>query len=168
MKQLYGDSRLGRKVSSQEALAHIEKCSEAGLVHFIGRNTLDLRLNNISLKQSHKLLTICHCCECCCLSRLLPYVSPTFRDVVEKMPGVTLTVTERCVGCGKCVDVCFVQAIQIINKYAVISELCRGCGRCEKVCPKGAIKLTIDPESSETTINMINTLKAPTRSNVKK
>ena len=33
--------------------------------------------------------------------------------------------------------------IEIIDKKAVISEACRGCGRCVEVCPQNAIELTL-------------------------
>ena len=35
---------LGRLVSQEEALAHVRRCREAGLVHLIGRNKLDTGL----------------------------------------------------------------------------------------------------------------------------
>jgi hypothetical protein len=33
--------QLGRRVTKEEALAHVKRCREAGLVHMIGRNKLD-------------------------------------------------------------------------------------------------------------------------------
>jgi len=40
----------------------------------------------------------------------------------------------------------FVDAIQMVNEHAVINEECRGCGRCVEVCPQNAIELTIDDD----------------------
>ena len=55
-----------------------------------------------------------------------------------------VTVTERCVGCGTCTQgVCFVDAIRLVNGRAVKSDECRGCGRCVDVCPEQAIEITI-------------------------
>ncbi|MHA1277399.1 MAG: DUF362 domain-containing protein [Candidatus Helarchaeota archaeon] len=73
------------------------------------------------------------------------------------MPGVEVTVTDRCVGCGSCIEICFVEAIQIVSKMAVINEkICRGCGRCVEQCPKSAIELTItDSEFLQKTIHQI-------------
>ena len=34
-------SKLGRVFSAEEAIEHIQKCNEAGLVHIIGRNKID-------------------------------------------------------------------------------------------------------------------------------
>jgi MinD superfamily P-loop ATPase len=64
------------------------------------------------------------------------------------MPGVTVRVTDRCVGCGQCVQegICFMEAIQIRDGRAVISDMCKGCGRCVNVCPHGAIELSIEDE----------------------
>lgn len=60
------------------------------------------------------------------------------------MPGVQVTVTEECVGCGTCTEgICFIDAIQLSNETAYISEACRGCGRCVEICPNGAIELKI-------------------------
>jgi len=62
------------------------------------------------------------------------------------MPGVEVKVTDACVGCGTCIDenICFVDAISMVDGKAVISTECRGCGRCVEVCPNDAIELTID------------------------
>jgi hypothetical protein len=57
--------RLGRGVTKREALEHIRRCREAGLVHLIGRNKLDTVW--LGVGPGDKLLTICHCCPCCCL-----------------------------------------------------------------------------------------------------
>ena len=136
------DPKLGRKVTKEEALEHARKCREAGLVHLIGRNKLDTVW--LKIGPGEKLLTICNCCDCCCLWRILPYVSSKISNKVQKMPGVQVSVNEDCIGCGTCVDVCFVEAISIKNGRSVIGEACRGCGRCVTVCPEEAISLTVD------------------------
>ena len=134
---------LGRRVSKEEALEHLKRCREAGLVQMVGRNKLDASW--LGVKPGNKLLTICNCCPCCCLWRIAPVVNPKIGQKVKKMPGVNVKVTEKCIGCGTCTrSVCFVDAIHIVNKRSVISKECRGCGRCVDVCPQEAIELTID------------------------
>lgn len=133
----------GHKATMEETLEHAARCREAGLVHLIGRNKLDAVWLNVG--PGEKLLTVCNCCPCCCLWKILPTVKPSINSSVNKMPGVTVTVTDECVGCGTCTDdVCFVNAIHMENDRAVISNECRGCGICVSVCPKGAIELTTD------------------------
>jgi MinD superfamily P-loop ATPase len=77
--------------------------------------------------------------------------------VVKKMPGVELKVKDKCNGCGKCKDICFVKAIKIEDGVAKISNECRGCGRCAEICPNQAIELKINNEDFiEKTIKRIN------------
>ena len=46
---------------------------------------------------------------------------------------------EKCIGCGKCDEICPHNAI----KYHKVKRLkCIGCGKCAKVCSKGAISYT--------------------------
>ena len=134
--------KLGRLVDRETARNHIRACRNAGLVHLIGRNKLDSLW--LGARPAEKLMTICNCCPCCCLWRMLPHLSGRINEGVKRMPGVTLTVTERCIGCGTCAEgICFVDAIRIQNGRARISSACRGCGQCVEVCPQKAIELTL-------------------------
>jgi ferredoxin len=134
--------QLGRLVSKEEAREHIRKCKDAGLVHMIGRNLLDKQW--LGVKPGYKLLSICNCDPCCCLWRITPIVNSKIGSKVQKMPGVEIKVTDKCIGCGTCTKgICFVDAIHIENNRAVISENCKGCGRCVEICPQNAIILTI-------------------------
>jgi heterodisulfide reductase subunit A len=60
--------------------------------------------------------------------------------------------TEKCIGCGKCKDVCPYNAIELmdiekefeeltitVKKSSINSALCKGCGTCAATCPVGAI-----------------------------
>lgn len=136
------DPNLGKQVTKEDALNHIKKCREAGLVHLIGRNKLDTFW--LKVGPGNKLLTVCNCCDCCCLWRIIPHLSNKISSKINKMPGVSVTVGDECIGCGTCVDICFIHAIKIINEHAVISDACRGCGRCVASCPQDAKTLTID------------------------
>lgn len=137
--------KLGRRVTREEALEHLKKCRKAGLVHMIGRNNFDAKW--LGVKPEQKLLTICNCCPCCCITRNAKNVW-FINNSLKKLPGVTVKVGEKCVGCGTCTNgSCFIEAIQVIGNHAMISEECRGCGRCVEVCPQNAIELTINDEN---------------------
>jgi ferredoxin len=150
--------KFGRKATVEETLEHAARCREAGLVHLIGRNKLDTVWLNVG--PGKKLLTVCNCCPCCCLWTMLPEINTRISAKVNRMPGVTVTVTDTCIGCGTCTkNVCFVDAIRLDGKQAVISDTCRGCGRCVTVCPKDAIEIKIDNSNRiSAAIHMIENL----------
>jgi len=139
--------QLGKLVTKEEALDHIKKCREVGLVHMIGRNLLDKQW--LGVKDGQKLLSICNCCECCCLWRITPILNKKIGSKIKKMPGVQVEVNnEKCINCGQCLDnICFVDAIKEENEKITISEECRGCGRCVDLCPVNAIELHITDRS---------------------
>lgn len=149
---------LGHLVSKEEAHAHIRRCREAGLVQLIGRDRIDSIW--MGVHPSRQLMTICNCCPCCCLFRILPDLSPVISQKITRMPGVQVRVGEECIGCGKCTrGVCFVQAITLQNGRAVISDECRGCGRCVEVCPHSAIHLSLPQNGSiQQTLEQIGSL----------
>ncbi|MHA1290568.1 MAG: DUF362 domain-containing protein [Candidatus Thorarchaeota archaeon] len=150
---------LGRLVTKEEAHDYVRKCREAGLVHLIGRNKLDAQWLGVS--PGDKLLTVCNCCPCCCLWKMLPDLTPEIGRKITKMSGVEVKVTDACVGCGTCTeeDVCFVNAISMVDGKAVISAECRGCGRCVEVCPNDAIELTINnPEFMSDSIDRVSSV----------
>jgi ferredoxin len=135
--------QLGRAVSKEEAHKYIRKCDDEGLVHLIGRNRLDAMW--LGVNPGERLLTVCNCCPCCCLWRVIQDVNPDIAKKITKMVGVRVEVTDACVGCGTCTEgICFANAISLVNDQSMISDECRGCGRCIEVCPEGAIKLHID------------------------
>lgn len=142
-KAVHGiNPKLGRLVSQSEALAYVRQCREAGLVHLIGRNRLDTVW--LGTGPGHELLTICHCCPCCCLWKMLPNLPAEMESRLTGLPGLKPIVTDRCTGCGHCADnVCFVNAIQIKDGKAGILDACKGCGRCVTACPEQAIELSI-------------------------
>ncbi len=148
--------QFGRPVTKEEALDHLHRCREAGLVHMIGRNKLDEMW--LGVKPGDKLLTVCNCCPCCCIYTILPYLPTDVGKMFTKMPGVTVTVdVEKCKGCGTCTKACFTGAMQLYNKKATNGPECRGCGRCVEVCPQKAISLSIsDPAFIETSIARVS------------
>lgn len=48
---------------------------------------------------------------------------------------------DKCSGCGKCAEICPVQAINIENEKAIISDDCIECGACLNACSKDALSI---------------------------
>jgi heterodisulfide reductase subunit A-like polyferredoxin len=86
---------------------------------------------------------------------MLPHLDEHLSSKVAKMPGVEVTVSDACVGCGTCTETCFVEAITIRDNRAIIDAACRGCGRCAEACPQEAIQVTISPTAVDQTIARI-------------
>ena len=75
------------------------------------------------------------------------------------MPGVSVRVTDGCSGCGICAEnVCFINAVHMVDDIAVIGNDCRGCGRCALACPLDAIVVEYDAGAVERAAGNIGTL----------
>lgn len=130
---------LGRFVSEEEALAHIQSAMQQGLMPLIVHTVYDALALNIPFR---RMLTVCFCCECCCaVRRGLRVGPPSFRRVVHRLPGLALSVDDACCECGACQQVCPVQAILMNGNKAVIANHCVGCGLCVPACPNAALTL---------------------------
>ncbi len=144
-----------REASVDEAKAHVRKALAAGLVPIVGEARADHDLLRIPFEGT--LLTTCFCCECCCLSRAFRHGPvETVNGIMHPVEGLSVEVTEECVGCGTCVKSCFIEAIQVRAGRAVIDDYCRVCGRCAGACPHNAIKLKLDnPHAVDDVVNRI-------------
>jgi MinD superfamily P-loop ATPase len=60
-------------------------------------------------------------------------------EVTVDVPQVDL---EKCVGCGKCSEICQYSAIVHLkdNNVLTFEQLCHSCGGCIRICPVDAIK----------------------------
>jgi ferredoxin len=152
-------TKLGKAVSKEEALEHVDKCQSAGLVNIIGRNKIDSVWLNTGPKE--ELLSICSCCPCCCLWKMAPELPENLRKGFMPMVGVEISYNEDlCIGCGNCTnDICFVEARSLENKKAKIDiKKCRSCGRCVETCSKGAITIKMENDAIKRSINRVDPL----------
>ena len=138
----------GRKVTKEEAVAHVQKAAKAGLVASFAHVWIDPVA--FGLSRFHNLMFICFCCDCCSLYRThMTDRGPNLERGLQKLPGISVTVdTAKCTGCGMCVDRCFAAAMTMNGGAAAPGESCKGCGRCVELCPEGAVTLRIENEDA--------------------
>lgn len=139
------DPRIARHVSVDEAIEHFRETLAAGLLPMTGRVKIDNFIWGV--KDRGKLLTVCHCCRCCCtILRSGKYFPPDAAGAIKKLDGLSVSIdTEKCTGCGTCVDECFMGSIELVDNKAVRDdETCKGCGRCATICPQGAVTVHIE------------------------
>ncbi|MBW1981663.1 MAG: electron transfer flavoprotein subunit alpha [Deltaproteobacteria bacterium] len=48
---------------------------------------------------------------------------------------------DKCIACGECLEVCPVEAIELVEEYVQVNDDCTLCGLCVDVCPEEAISL---------------------------
>ena len=145
---------VGRHVGKEEALAHHRRAVEAGLVPVVGKVKIDAIA--LGVKDHNRLMTICHCCPCCCLTRGVHHAPRDVRDILVRLEGVSVEVGGDCTGCGKCVEACIFKQITLSDGAAVVGEECKGCGRCATACPEDAITITVNnPDYVERCIDRI-------------
>jgi ferredoxin len=134
---------VSREVSAEEAKEYATRAVAAGLVPMVGKARVDNYI--FGIKDRRRMLTVCFCCECCCVSRYEKYIKRSLLDeMFPRIDGIRIEVTDACDGCGDCVDRCYIKAISIEDGKAVLSDACRACGRCATICPPKAVKVHIE------------------------
>lgn len=153
-------SKYGRRATVEEALEHVDLADSYGLSHVIGRNKIDTIWMHVGPKE--QLLTICHCCPCCCLWKVLPDLNDDISDKVMRLEDVEVhTIEDKCKMCKQCLgdDVCFGNAISLENgKVTIDQNKCVGCGHCIQKCKFDAIELTYTQKSVDAVLNRIDEL----------
>ncbi|WP_405289724.1 DUF362 domain-containing protein [Methanobrevibacter sp.] len=152
-------SHIGKKSTVEEALAQVDRADAAGLSHIIGRNKIDTVWMNVHPGKG--LLTICHCCPCCCLWKVYPNLDDEISNKLEKLDGVSVELhEENCKKCKKCLDdVCMFNAIGFNNnKITIDRNICKGCGLCVNTCKFNAITINYTDETIDNVVNRIDDL----------
>ncbi len=128
------DRELARKITKEEARGIIKISEEAGLVHFVDNAEGDIQHN-------------CNCCGCSCWNVGAIRRRKTPRDVLMATYFIRETDLDACIGCGQCVEICPVDAVELIDDVAVVDkEWCIGCGVCAGECPSNAIEIKLRPD----------------------
>jgi len=121
--------------SEDELLAVLDRARQLNLTHIT---------DNIRQKPSF----ICNCCVCCC--ELMAGVQHGYHAGIAKSGYRVTVAADMCAGCGVCVNVCNVKALNLVDgakrgrwSLDVREEGCLGCGACVPACPVGALRLEV-------------------------
>jgi ferredoxin len=138
----------GRKVDQSEAVDHVRRAADAGLIANVAHTWIDPLA--FGLTKFDRLMFICFCDDCCCLYRThMQRRGESLNRAYQRLPGISVVVdAEKCTGCGICVERCFVAEMKIVDACAGPGPDCKGCGRCAEVCPTGAVRLEVADEET--------------------
>jgi ferredoxin len=137
----------GRMVTTAEAIRHVDRAAEAGLIANVAHVWIDPASFGTSFR---KLMFICFCDDHNCLYRTyMKSRGPSLEGAYQRLPGMSVSVDkDKCKGCGECLEQCFLANICLVDKKANIGRSCAGCGRCVDRCPNKAVILTIESEEA--------------------
>lgn len=121
-----------RMVGKEEALRIMQEAEAAGLVH---------KAFHPGSNETRPETSICNCCKDCCDTLNLwregafPLVNSTYY--------LSVMDPDLCTGCGTCVDLCPMDAIEINDEGVAQRDeaACFGCGICARFCPEEAVSL---------------------------
>lgn len=121
----YIENEIAREVSVEEALEIVHRTGEEGLVAQVGT--------------SQRGEVLCNCCKCCCaVLACLRMFGGEGAKVASNFYAVN--DSDKCIGCGLCVDRCPMDAIVLENGGVSIDVVhCIGCGACATGCPEKAM-----------------------------
>ena len=141
-----------RRVEASECMELLHKTYEYNLVQ-CGENVK----NNVSF--------ICNCCGCCC-EFLVTAKKFGMLHPVQTTSYIPKIDEEKCTGCGKCVKVCPIEAIEWVSnddginskpkKVKINEEICLGCGVCVRACSNKNITLERRKEQVITPVNSVH------------
>lgn len=133
MAQYYIDNNLGIKISKEETLKIVAEAQKSGLV--------------TQPSSSQNPSGMCNCCGDCCAVLGAIKKNPNPSEIVFSNHYSSIS-SDVCTGCGSCVRICPMEAIQInaSGTAEVNSVRCIGCGLCLIACNFDAVKLNEKPE----------------------
>ena len=135
----------GRAIGRAEVLDILNRAEKAGLV---------LQTGN-----ARRAVYICTCCGCCCgvLRSIKNDIRPASR---VSSPFRVKLDSNKCSGCGTCLDRCQMDALRLDNGKALLNpDRCIGCGLCVSTCSTGSLTLQRKPrkEQSYVPVNLTET-----------
>ena len=127
-------------VTKEEALAHLDRASELGLITNVIWSSLELTA--LGVDPGHTV-ELCSCCPCCCLAFKTRNASLAFLDGIAGFGVSHVLDKDDCTRCTNCVSACPFRAIQVDLRDgpSVDERRCKGCGRCVAVCGPAALKI---------------------------
>jgi ferredoxin len=143
---------IARRIDAVECLDLLQKAQSYNLVQF-GENV------------QKRVGFICNCCGCCC-EAMITARKFGFMHPVHTTNYISELIDGQCNGCGKCVNVCPVEAMTLVSandphhpkmKKAKLDEnICLGCGVCVKNCDKNLIRMKPRKERIITPLNSVH------------
>ena len=138
------DMGIAHKATVAEAIAHVDKAAELGLMgaaDFIEGEQFVWDLKNSEMNDCRML---CFCCECCCVA--MNSLKNSTRDINSHFSPVGWTAVvdqNKCVGCRACAKRCPRKCISFneSGKRVTDNTACLGCGFCKKACKFNAISI---------------------------
>jgi len=129
--RFYIDNKLGRSITTDEALKILDLAEESSLV--------------LSPLNTQELEGICCCCSCCCPTLKATKLVSKSKYVISSYYQAKIE-PDLCSDCGLCIERCQVDAIKQGDGCSEIKdEKCIGCGLCVNTCPQEAISLVARP-----------------------
>ena len=129
--------KIGRSVDVSECMDLLHQAYDCNLVQ-IGENGRE------------DVNFICNCCGCCC-EAMLAAKRFAFLTPMQTTNYLPVVMGDQCTGCAKCIDVCPVEAMGLVNagdphkpkrkKARINEDICLGCGLCLKNCSKNAMTM---------------------------
>lgn len=128
MAEYFIENGIGDQITQDEAIAVVEDAIAHGMVP------------ESVCAQNADIICCCHGDSC---GNLKGYLAAGGGNCSTYFSAYTLKYdADKCIGCGKCVDICPMHSVTITDGKCVMDELCVRCGHCVEVCPQSARILT--------------------------